>query len=111
MPKLTEESYANVGRVLANISTVECGLRILKDLTEAQDTNGALQRTIIDRVLALLIKTPTPPTGSSKRKHEGEEENKPLVLRGKEDDDAESDDTPKRSERPKKPTEKAKEYI
>ena len=101
LPKLADEAYAAIGKVIGGIAIAKGGLHVLRDLTEAQSTMGALQRTIIDRVLGLLTRSGRPRVNENKRK------------RGEEIGEQPSDqahDQAKRPDRVKKPTEKAKEY-
>jgi hypothetical protein len=67
--KLGDNAYSAVGDVLGHITSAEVGLYVMRDLTDKDTGAGALQRTIIDRVLSLLPREHAP-TAFMKRKHE-----------------------------------------
>lgn len=110
IPKLADDAYATVGRVLGQISTPEVGMRVLRDITDKESTAGALQRTLIDRMLALLPKDAPTSNGTNKRKRESISD-RMLQSMPSEDHYSQVITVPKRSERAKTPTAKAKEYV
>jgi hypothetical protein len=78
-----------VGQILSHITSAEVGLHVIRDLTEKDTGAGALQRTIIDRVLSLL---PRDVVGAPAKKRK-RESSAPEVKA--EDVDEEEDTSPK----------------
>lgn len=52
MTAMARDAYTAAGSVMRTIQSVDDGLRVLRDTTNATAT-GVLQRTIIDKLLAL----------------------------------------------------------
>ena len=111
IPKLADDAYATAGKVLSQITTAEVGLHVLRDLSDKQSAKGALQRTIIDRLLTLIPRDVSMRGAGNKRRREEDAatpsatapagEHYPNVIR-----------VPlKKSGRAKTPTLKAKEYV
>jgi hypothetical protein len=114
---LAEDAYAAVGTVLAQITTPEVALHVLRDLTAKDTVAGVLQRTLADRVLSLLPRDLSAATGQRKRKRDTDGERRveahdlphQVVKAEVPDADDEGIIVPDRPERTKKPTAKAKQ--
>ena len=95
---------------MSQIKTAEVGLHVLRDLTDKKSATGALQKTIIDRLLTLVSKDASPRDGGNKRRREEDADASPSIAPG-------DDHYPRviavrnKSGRTKKPTDKAKEYA
>ncbi|KAK3680551.1 hypothetical protein LTR37_021177 [Vermiconidia calcicola] len=108
IPKLADAAYSKVGNVIGHVTNAEAGLRILRDLTNDRSTEGALQRTVIDRILSLIKEAPIPRIVVNEQKLENGDEEEASATAGAEQEYPDIIRVPKKSGRPKKPTEKVK---
>ena len=121
IPKLTDDAYAAVGQVIRQISSVEGGLRVLRNLCTEDTTTGVLQRTVIDRALSLLPEPverdtclPLDKRSSNERKLKNDNVGTEATSATATRDSTKTDypdviKVPQRSRRPKKLSEKAKD--
>ena len=113
IPKLADAAYSKVGNVIGHVTNAEAGLRILRDLTNDRSTEGALQRTVIDQTLSLIKEAPIPRIVVNEQKLENGDDEEASATAGTEQEYPDVIRVPKKSGRPKKPTEKVKvkEYV
>ena len=116
IPRLADAAYARVGHVIRQITSVQNGLRVLRELSDEKNAIGALQRTLIARLLSLLTDEDERAASPERKTRKRSRSNDADGSTANEADPAETEKqypdvvrVPKRSERPKKPTDKVKE--